>query len=471
MNNYQVALDLLVKLKLDPAKAKELQDNTKKLIDSVGKMDSKGFDSSVKALAQSYLSAQQEARMLYDTQKLALTAMKQTGLTGSDAYKRLTSEIKETEATLKKLGVADGAVNKSFGDKLATFGMMTMGIQQFTSSIQQFQQPFIELDKQVRNIGTLGVKNFGEFADAATSLSKTVPDSAQAIAEGVYDAISAGTVKVNNGMADVAGGMKFVETASKLAAAGLTTTKDSVNGLTSVMNAYGIEANKASEVADLFFGAVNVGKTTIPELNASLSNVIPTASAFGVKFDQVAASIATMTKQGTPTAQATTQIRAALTELAKPGAELAKVMNKAGISLESLKKEGMQETFKKLGIALDATNQSAAQVFGSVEAASAVMLLSGDNAQMAADDLKAVAGSIGSTDYAFSIASDSIENKSKMLMNTIQSGFNSVMKFLGSTGQNVLATTTQMAPLVTTFAGLGQVLPISKMQSFIKESG
>ncbi len=431
-NKIQILLDLLVNLKSDPGQINQfvaqIEQSAKKLNISID------TDKTKKAVTDMVKSLDE-----------AETALKQIN---SVPLEKLELEFKNVERA-----------SSGFMDRLAKFGMISMGVEQFTQTINQFQQPFAELDKQVRNIGTLGVKNFQEFADRATELSISVPDSAVAIAEGVYDAISAGTIKVKDGVADVAGGMQFVETASKLAAAGLTTTKDSINGLTSVMNAYGLEANQAGKVADTFFGAVNVGKTTIPELNASLAQVIPTAASFGVEFDQVAASIATMTKQGTPTAQAATQIRAALVELAKPGAELAPILQKAGVSLDSLKKEGLQESFKKIGIALDSTGKSATQVFGSVEAASAVMLLSGKNAAMAASDLDLVKNSIGSTDAAFAVASEGIDSKSKMLMNSIQAGFNEAMSVLGSYGQLALSTAAQVAPLMTSFTGLATLIP------------
>lgn len=436
----------------------KFDENIAELDKALKEMDGEKFGEEVEKLANSFARTRQEVEELVAKQKLALQALKASGKEGSEAYNKLEKDIAEAEKQLQKM--SDTAEKtSSIGDKFAKFGMIAMGVEQITSTLSQFQEPFIELDRQVRNIGTLGVKNFEEFATAATELSKKVPDAAQDIAAGVYDAISAGTIKVKDGIADVGEGMIFVETASKLATAGLTTTKDAVNGLTSVMNAYGIEASRAGEVADIFFGAVNVGKTTIPELNASLANVIPTAAAFGVEFNQVAAAIATMTKQGTPTAQATTQIRAALVELAKPGAELAAVMQKAGVSLESLKSEGLQATMAKLGEAMESTGKKASQVFSSVEAAGAAMLLSGKSAAMAAEDLDAVRNAVGSTDAAFAIASEGIGNKTKMMMNEIQAGFNSLMGAVGSIGQTALATATQIAPLITSFAGLSNLIP------------
>ena len=466
---------------LDPGDLDKVRNSLK---DAFENFDTHKLNAAMQKAGQDFTQLKKDAQDALNAQQGVVLKLARSGNKDSDEYRTAVDELKkrrevlnqikakedEIHATVKGIADIEAKPTKGLTDKLAAFGLAAQGIEQFTSTINQFQEPFIELDKQVRNIGTLGVKNFGDFADAATEMSKTVPDSAGAIAEGVYDAISAGTIKVTDGMANIGDGMKFVETASKLATAGLTSTKDSINGLTSVMNAYGLESGKAAEVADLFFGAVNVGKTTIPELNASLSQVIPTAAAFGVGFDQVSAAIATMTKQGTPTAQATTQIRAALVELAKPGATLAPIMQKAGVSLDSLKKEGLQESLKKLGIAMEASGKSATQVFSSVEAAGAVMLLSGKNAQMASDDFKAVAGSIGSTDAAFAIASDGIGAKGKILENKIQAVANSIYNSMGSIGTQALSAGTKFAPLITSFAGMATLIPTEPIKR-LKEMG
>ncbi len=440
----------------------KLDENIAELEKALGGMDDAKFNQEVEKLAASFQKARQETVEMIEKQRAAQQALKAAGKEGTEAYNKIEREIADAEAELKKMGAATEQTSSqatSLGDKFAKFGMISMGIEQITSSLNRFQEPFIELDKQTRNIGTLGVKNFKEFADAATELSKTVPDSAAEIAQGVYDAISAGTIKVKDGMADVAGGMTFVETASKLATAGLTSTKDAVNGLTSVMNAYGAEASEAAKYSDILFGAVNVGKTTIPELNASMAQVVPEAAKLNISFTNVAATLATMTKQGVPTAQATTQLRAAFVELQKPGAELTKVLNQAGLSYKNLETDGPQETFRKLALAIEATGKPMAQFFGSIEASSAVTLLAGKNAQMAADDLAAVAGAVGSTDAAFAVASEGIGVKSKTMMNQIQAGFNSIMGSLGTVGQTALSTATQVAPLITSFAGLSNLIP------------
>ena len=52
-------------------------------------------------------------------------------------------------------------------------------------------------------------------------------------------------------------------------------------------------------------------------MGQSIAQVAPIAAAYDVEMEQVLAAVATLTKQGTPTAQAMTQIRAAIVGVSK----------------------------------------------------------------------------------------------------------------------------------------------------------
>ena len=459
LNQLSKAMDKLTDAGLEKA-SKEI----KKYFDN---FDSQKIDKSVKKLSTEYDKINNETKQLVDEQRKALAVLKVTGQTGSDAYNKIEKELKDNIALLVKYDQAMVSINagneklknsKTLGDKMASFGMITQGVDQITSSLNQFNEPFVELDKQVRNVGTLGVKNFQAFADAATDLSKQMPDTAGDIVGGIYDAISAGTVQVKDGMADVEGGMQFIEKTAKLATAGLTSTQDAVNVTTSIMNAYKKNVSETGYVTDTLLSIVRQGKTTVPELAASLSQVTPNAAATKVEFDQLGGALATMTKQGVPTAQATTKLNALLIELQKPGAKLIPILDKVGFSLESLEKEGLQESLRKIGLGMEDMGISAAQVFSSSEAASAAMLLSGENAAMAAADYDAVKNSLGATEEAFAVAADGIEVKTKKLQNSIQAVFNGIMDAGGPILQVGLNMAEKLAPMITSVAGIGYVM-------------
>ncbi|MFA7011329.1 MAG: phage tail tape measure protein, partial [Bacilli bacterium] len=287
-----------------------------------------------------------------------LMRMAKSGGKGSEEYVALQAKIKGARGELKLLADNSEKVGNSlfnagkkgstaFGFLADTFKvaggqLLANVITSIGSAASAAVTEFVEFDKQVKNIGTLGVKNFEEFSGLLTELSRTVPETTAGLAAAAYDAISAGIQGTNEEI------VKFVESAAKVGVAGLATTQEAVNGLSSVLNAYGLKASDVNQVSDTFFATIKLGKTTFGEMNASLSNVIPTASAAGIKFDEVGAAISQMTALGTPTAQATTQIRQAIIELGKPTGALKEYFDKLGISgkdmTEKLKSQGLIAT-------------------------------------------------------------------------------------------------------------------------------
>lgn len=382
--------------------------------------------------------------------------------TASTTFKTTAKDGEKLDDTLKKVGVSTDSASKSAGllQKAFAFNQIVGSVQLLTGAFQQFLGPYQEFDRNLKNIGTLGVKNFEEFRNAAIDVASSVPDTVAGVTDAVYNAISAGAIPVKDGLADVSGGMAFIETASKLAVAGLTDTNSAVQGLSANLNAYGQSVDQAERFSDILFNTVNQGVTTIPQLNASLSNVIPTAASMKVPFEQVTGALAAMTKQGIPTAQATTQLRQTLVELSKPGVALKQIMDEAGVSLESLKAEGLQVTMQKLGVAMQDAGKSASQVFSSVEAANATLALSGNNAQAYADIMSTyMTDAAGSTQRAFEIANTGIGVQVQSIMNKIEAV---AFKAFGAVGDGVtamLGAATQIAPMVATFAGLGQIVP------------
>lgn len=122
--------------------------------------------------------------------------------------------------------------------------------------------------------------------------------------------------------------------------------------------------------------------TTIEEMNSTLSNVLPTAASLKIGFEEIAAAMATMTSNKIPTAQATTQLRQALAELAKEGTSADKVFREiAGESFSRFIEKGgqMVDAFDLLERAARNNNKTLYDIFGSVEAAGAVLNLTGDN--------------------------------------------------------------------------------------------
>ncbi len=310
-------------------------------------------------------------------------------------------------------GAGSAALLGGMLPKVTGIGVAIGGVTALGLALADGTKKAIELDTEVRNIGSLGVQNFERFGAISKDLSTRIPQTAAEIAKGTYQAISSG---ISESQAT-----QFVETAAKAGVAGLSSTETAVNALSSVVNAYKLEASQAGAVSDQMFTAVKRGKTTFEEINAAIANVVPVAASAGVGFDQVSAGIATMTKQGVPTAQASTQMRQAIVELLKPGDDLAKVMEKAGIAngAAALQTYGLQGTLQKLSVAAGESGKTMTQVFSSVEAGSAALALTGENAATAAADLDAMKNAAGAMGAAFEVNSKSAANQLRLLENNV----------------------------------------------------
>jgi TP901 family phage tail tape measure protein len=357
----------------------------------------------------------------------------------------------------------------NFLGKAFLFNQVAQGIDQATRAVAQLSKPFVDLDTATARIRTLGgaAKEIsGDLREISLEMSKDVPISAAALQTATYDALSAG---INATKEDI---VAFVGAASRLAVGGGEQVGNTVNLLSSLINAYGESAQKTAEYSDILFTTVNLGKTTIPELNASLSQVIPTASAMGFSLRDVGASLALMTANGVPTAQATTKLNQLLIEIQKPGAALATIFKNAGISVESIGKKiksgdvigaftDLQGAFKKAGV-------TATQAFSSSEAGAAFNVLTKDISKLQGT-MDSFNSSAGATDAAFADMADSMANKTAQMQANLETKIISIIDKLGGfgTGLALVSQNAQtIAPFVTTFAALGSVIPTESIKSF-----
>ena len=212
----------------------------------------------------------------------------------------------------------------------------------------------------------------------------------------LYQAISAGVPQDNV--------FEFLRVANAAAVGGVTDLETAVDGITSVVNAYGSDVISAAEASDLMFTAVKLGKTTFGELSASLFNVIPQASALGVEFGDVTAALAAMTAQGTPTSVATTQMRQLFVELSKAGGDASDTFTQlAGKTFKEFIASGgnVQTALQLMEKHAQDTGVGVNDLFGSVEAGNAALALTGKGTEAFGNALAEMGDSAGATQAAF----------------------------------------------------------------------
>lgn len=316
-----------------------------------------------------------------------------------EAFGKLKDKTTDLEKGFDKIG-------KSF-DKFGSLAAksLTVPIAAGTTAFALVTKKAIDFDNGMRKIlsllPNLSKDSLNVLRDDLLDFAKEAGKAPEEVVTAAYDALSAGVPEDNL--------FEFLEQVSKGAVAGVTDMSVAVDGLTSVVNAYGQETLSFQNASDVIFSTIKIGKASYEELAGTLYNVIPTASAIGVKFEDIGAGIALMTSMGTPTAQATTQIRQALVELNKEGSTADNTFKEiSGKSFKEFIQEGgnLQEALQMMEESARANGKEVTSMFSSVEAGNAVLSLSGKNAKAFKETLEEMNKSAGATNEAFKAIDD-----------------------------------------------------------------
>lgn len=302
---------------------------------------------------------------------------------------KLTSVMPGLGTTAGKL-LAGGIVGGAAVAGTALVGLGSKGVAAFGD----LQRGINEVATLLPNLDAQGLEN---LTDDVQGFAREAGLTTDQVIPALYQAISAGVPPDNV--------FDFLETANKAAVGGVSDIETAVDGLTSVVNAYGSDVISTAEASDLMFTAVRLGKTDFDQLSRSLFNVIPTASGLGVEFSDVTGALAALTAQGTPTNVATTQLRQALTELGKEGSKVDGIFrDAAGQSFREFIASGgdLNDALGILQGVADDTGKNLTDMFGSVEAGNAVLgLTSESGAKLFNNALGEMGASAGATDQAF----------------------------------------------------------------------
>ena len=293
-------------------------------------------------------------------------------------------------------------------------------------------------------------EEFLQLQEDILGLSSAYGISAQELTEAAYSAESAGVSQ-----ADL---VYMLEHSAELAKAGFTDLDTALSATAKTMNAYGDAAGTAEDIQKVLIQTQNLGITTVGELGASLANVTPTAAAMGVSFEQVGAAMAELTATGVPTAQATTQLRAAMSELGKTGTKAdkafraaAKGTKYAGMSFQETMANGatLGDVFGTMQAYADKTGKSMVDLWSSVEAGNAAMVIAADletfdeNLTAMATDADVVGEAYGKMADTFGNDMNRLKESAKNFMTTLFQGgdisasFDQLLGSLGDVGEQI----------------------------------
>lgn len=234
------------------------------------------------------------------------------------AFDKLQKKSKETTVAVSKLSGMGAKLQASFAG-WATQAVMG-SFRSASMAVRKANASFVEFEEGLGRIATLipgQVKLQARLKRSVEGLSRAYGMQATDAANATFQAISAGIKSTD--------AAKFMEVAAKSATAGFATMEESVAGLTTILNAYGLEASEATAVSDAMFVSNKRGVTTSRQIGAAIGSVVPLAASLGVSYRELLAGTVALTKQGTSTNEAMTRMRAILAAIIKPTDEAKKV--------------------------------------------------------------------------------------------------------------------------------------------------
>lgn len=323
--------------------------------------------------------------IIVSTDKIA-TNMQQAG-------KILDSEAKKIQGRFDRIGLAGASLNKLGGNltKFVTLPLAGLGITA-TKMAVDFESSFAK-------VSTLLDKNQVDYKQYKKEILKASSEANVAVndfAESVYGSISAGI--------DQKKAIGFTTEAMKLAKGGFTSGAKAVDVLTTAINGYKLSAEDTTQISDLLITTQNLGKTTVDELAASMGRVIPIASSANFKIEELSTSYAVLTKNGIATAEAGTYLKSMLSEITKAGSDsdkaLRELTNKGFAELKAEGK-GTSEILNMLSAYAKKSGKTLKDMFGSVEAGSAALVLANQDGKEYNEILALMGKSAGATQEAF----------------------------------------------------------------------
>ena len=267
---------------------------------------------------------------------------------------------------------------------------------------------------KVSTIADANVVPIEEMSSEIMKLSNTTGIAASQIADDVYNAISAGQ--------QTGDAVNFVSYSTKLAKAGFAESAQTLDVLTTILNAYGMEAEEVSKVSDMLVQTQNKGKVSVGELSSVMGKIIPTANANNVALEQLCAGYAIMTSKGIAAAETTTYMNSMLNELSKSGTTAEKTLRATtGKSFKELMTDGksLGEVIQILQQEAEKSGKSLNDMFGSAEAGKAAVSLLSGGVEGFNEQVAGMVDSVGATEEAFTKMDQTTEAKMKKAKNSI----------------------------------------------------
>jgi TP901 family phage tail tape measure protein len=203
---------------------------------------------------------------------------------------------------------------------IAVDGSMLAMSKDFT---QRLSEMSTLLDEASVGAGKFGAE-LDMAAEAAANMSIKFNRDLVEVVSGFKEALSSG-IKADELVA-------FSDHAGTLAAALNISFKQAANVLTSFKDSYHLTVGELGHINDVLFNTVNVGKVDVDQMINTFGRLLPLGKAAGVQFEDMAAAVATLTRNNMTASQSITGLSSLIEKAISPSKNAKKAFEEMGIA-------------------------------------------------------------------------------------------------------------------------------------------
>ncbi len=387
-----------------------------------------------------------------------------------------TGKARTAGAAAFQLSSGIGALGLTF--KIVTGLIISFGVAIGGITLLSFAQQALAFSRAMGEVGTLlppATDAMRLFGETVRQISLEFGSSTIENAQALYSIISAGAT-------DAADAVYVLNEANRLARAGVTSVAVAADGLTSLLNAYGLSASGAAVVSNSLFIAMRGGKTTVEELSRSLGAVAPIAANLGVSLLELTSVVSALTIGGLETSRAVTGLQGVFTGILRPTTEAQEQMKllseEAGrvgfeFSASHLRGVGLETFLTQLFEVAGGNRDVFTELFGSIEGLNALLALAGPTFAVFTEILEAQHIAIDAVGQGLETIAETQADKFDRAINSISvtterlgedilfvlvPGVQALAVILEHTGRIILYVSGALAILAAGFSGVNLVL-------------
>ncbi len=314
------------------------------------------------------------------------------------------------ESASGPLGAVGGALGRIA--EFVTAGVIFRGLERIGELLQgaasagwNAATSFETVMSRIKGLTMTPVADIGRMSDDIIRLSKDLNILAPELGAAEYFIASSGFAGAQ--------ATDILTASAKAASAGLGQTKVIADAVTSALNAYKLKAGDAARITDVLTRAVVEGKGEPDQFAGALARVLPIAAATGVSFEQVMASMATMTRTGLSAEEAATALRGTLAALLAPGKQAKDALTAIGWSADevraSIRERGLNATLAEMMQRTQGNVETLDLIIPNIRALTGVLSTASGQGDAYAQILASMGTASGSVDKAFAASAGTWE--------------------------------------------------------------